>query len=140
MNKRFWFGFIVVVIYVILYEWGFHGGILESAYKATASVWRPEESMQAFMPWMMTGQLLFSFVFCLLFTFTRCQTNIKDGISYGLVIGLLMSSASLIYYTVLPIPLSLLVWWVLGGVLETCIAGALFASVYQREGGINDNG
>ena len=88
--------------------------------------------MQSFFMWMLMGQLLFAFMFCLIFTFTRCQTTIKDGATYGLAIGFLMSSISLIYYAVLPIPMALLVWWIAGGIIETIIAGGLFACIYTR--------
>ena len=133
MNKRFCLGFVVIAIFVVIYEWIFHGGVLAGLYEATASIWRPAESMGAFMPWMMAGQLLFAFVFCLLFVCTRCQTNIKDGASYGLLIGLLMSAASLIYYAVLPIPFELLLWWVVGGIVESVLAGIIFALIYKRD-------
>ncbi|MGH1439977.1 MAG: hypothetical protein ACRBBR_07710 [Cellvibrionaceae bacterium] len=132
MNKRFWLGFIIVAVFITLYEWVFHGIMLKGDYIATAHLWRPEAEMESYFAWMFAGQLLFSFIFCLLFTFTRCQTNFKDGATYGLVIGLLMSSVSLVYYAVMPIPMSLLAGWILGGIIETIIAGAIFALVYIR--------
>lgn len=133
MTTRFWLGFIALAIYIVLYEWLFHGGILGGLYQATASVWRPEADMQDYFLWMLSGQLLFAFIFCLLFICTRCQANIKDGATYGLLIGLLMASGSLAYYAVLPIPLTLLAWWILGGLIEAIIAGALFGWIYTRE-------
>jgi len=132
MNKRFWLGFIIVAVFIVVYEWIFHGLILKGDYMATASLWRPEAEMESYFLWMLAGQLLFAFIFCLLFTFTRCQTNFKDGATYGLVVGLLMSSVSLIYYAVMPVPMSLMVGWILGGIIETIIAGAIFALVYIR--------
>ena len=133
MNKRFCLGFIVIAIYVVIYEWAFHGGVLGGAYQATANIWRPQESMMVYMPWMWAGQLLFAFMFCLIFTCLKCQAGVKTGALYGLVIGLLMSSGSLIFYAVLPVPLSLLIWWVVGGLLETVIAGIIFAAIYCAE-------
>lgn len=132
MNKRFCLGFIIVAIYIVIYEWIFHGMILKGAYTATAHLWRPETDMQSYFIWMLAGQLLFAFIFCLLFTFTRCQTNLKGGATYGLVLGLLMSSVSLVYYSVMPIPMALMVGWILGGLLEAIIAGVIFALIYIR--------
>lgn len=133
MNKRFWLGFIVVAIFIFIYEWLFHGMILKDAYTATATLWRPEADMQSYFPWMLGGQVLFAFIFCLLFTFTRCQANFKDGATYGLVIGLLMSSVSIVYYAVMPIPMTLMVSWILGGLIETITAGVIFALIYLRD-------
>ncbi len=130
-NKRFWWAWVVVSIYIIFYEWAFHGGILAGLYESTASIWRPEDDMPQYIGWMMAGQLLFSVVFCWLYTCTQCQSSVKDGACYGLVIGLMMSSASFIYYAVLPIPLSLFVLWVIGGVIETVVAGMILYWVYQ---------
>lgn len=132
MNKRFWLGFIIVAVFIVMYEWLFHGVMLKGDYTATAHLWRPPVEMESYLAWMFAGQLLFSFIFCLLFTFTRCQTNFKDGATYGLVVGLLMSSVSLVYYAVMPIPMSLMVGWILGGIIETIIAGVIFALVYTR--------
>lgn len=133
MNKRFFLGFMIVAIYIVIYEWIFHGMILKGAYTATASLWRPEADMNTYFLWMLAGQLLFAFIFCLLFTFTRCHANIKDGATYGLVIGLLMSSVSLIYYAVMPIPIALMLGWIMGSLIETTIAGIVFALVYVRK-------
>lgn len=130
-NKRFWLAFIVIAVYIVIYEWVFHGGMLKGLYDATASVWRPEETMEAFMPWMMFGQLLFAFAFCCLYSCSTCQGSLKSGACYGAVIGLLMGSVSLIYYAVLPISLELLGAWLVGGMIETVIGGVILSRVYQ---------
>lgn len=131
-NKRFWLACVVMVIYVFVYEWVLHGGLLSGIYQSTPQVWRPQESMPAFMPWMMAGQVLFACVFCWLFTCTTCPSTVKGGAMYGLVVGLLMSAVSLIYYAVLPISLTLLIYWVIGGVLETVIAGIILSRIYPK--------
>lgn len=131
-NKRFWLAFVVIAVYVVIYEWVFHGGVLISLYEATASVWRPEDDFAGVMQWMFLGQILFAFAFCWLYTCTRCDASIKSGACYGFIVGLMASATSLIYYSVLPITLSLTFAWIAGGLIESVIAGIILSRILPQ--------
>lgn len=131
--KRFGIAVIAVFVFIFIFEMVFHGMLLGETYKTTAQLWRPESEMEAYMPWMLGGQLLFSVMFCYIYTFAAKCTGMMEGVRYGLLIGLLMASTNIIFYSVQPLPLDLVVIWIVGGLLETALAGALMASIYKPD-------
>ncbi len=132
LNKRFIIAAIVMIIFVQIYEFAIHAGALSGLYGSLASVWRPEEDMQSFMPWMILGQVLFAIMFCVLYTCSKCRNTVSQGVTFGLIVGVLFSSASLIFYAVLPITFNLMIMWVITGIIE-CVLMGLILSFLLKE-------
>src|SRR5258706_11632254 len=130
--KRFVPACLVVFVFIVAFDWLFHGHLLQDAYMKTANMWRGKEDFGAHMPWLLLGQFVIAFMFCLIYT--RAET-VKQGvgfaIGYGLVIALMRSGNDLITYAVQPLPLSLIGAWIAGSIVEGIIAGALLGAIYR---------
>jgi hypothetical protein len=125
--KRFVLACLAVFVFIVLYEWGFHGVLLKDNY--APPIWRPQPPL---LGWLLLGQFVIAFTFCLIYT--RSET-IKQGvgfaIGYGLVIALMRSGNDLITYAVQPLPFSLIGSWIVGSIVEGIIAGALLGAIYR---------
>jgi len=132
-SKQLGLAILAVAVFIFIYEMVFHGVILGETYKATASLWRSEEAMEGFMPWLMAGQLLMAVMFCYLYAYAKQCSGLKGGVCYGVSVALLLTGPQLVTYAVQPIPGSLVATWIVGGVIELAIAGLIVASIYRHE-------
>lgn len=132
--KRFVLACVAVFVFIFLFEWGFHGVLLKSAYAQTASMWRPEAEMGQHFGWLFFGQFVIAFTFCLIYTRSEAaKQGVGFAIGYGLVIALMRSGNDFITYAVQPLPLSLIGSWVVGSIVEGIIAGALLGAIYRAD-------
>ena len=129
-TKRYLLTSLIVFAFIFIFEWIFHGMFLKDMYMATASLWRPQG--QCVWNAMLTAQILFAFVFTFIFTKGYENKGIAEGARYGLLIGLLFVPNHLIFYAVQPLPFNLILAWIIGGLVETILAGIILAAIYRR--------
>ena len=125
-------GFVVVSAteFVIHHQW------LGPFYMAHAEWWRPEAEMKGLMPFMCLAQLSLAALLALVYTkgYESKKGGVGQGVRFGLLLGLLLTvPANLLNYVIYPYPTSLLMSWVIGGLVEATLAGAAIGAVY-REG------
>jgi hypothetical protein len=130
-TKRFFLSVIVVFGFVFLYEGFVHGHLLMEAYQATAGLWRPMGDHMDFMKFMMLGQLAQAFMITYIFTRHYEARGVKEGLRFGLYIGLLLASIDLAAYSYLPVEFSLVASWMGASLLKGVGAGAVLALVYK---------
>ncbi len=126
---------IVTAIVYIGLEMALHGGLLSSAYQATASLWRPQEEMKNLFPLMLLGQALFGFFFGFIFTkgYESGKGTTSQGFRYGLMMALMLGPMSgLVWYVILSIPQSMAMAWAIGGSIQMIILGLVAGTVYRR--------
>jgi MFS family permease len=138
--KRLILSCIVIFFFIAIFEFLLHGVMLGQTYKDTMQLWRPEDQMVSFLGWMYGGQLLFAIIFCVIFFRYVKDRSLAAGVRYGLLVGLLMSSTSLIFYAVMPLPLNLVLAWIGGGIVEVALAGGILALVAGKDGQSLDTG
>jgi hypothetical protein len=129
--KRFLLAWIGVFVVIFGFEWLFHGMYMKEMYLQTASLWRTEAEMHALFHWMLIGQFLFAGIFSYIFTKGYENKGIGEGVRYGFLIGLLMGAPQLIMYAVAPYPMEMIVKWIVGGIVEFCLAGVAAAALYR---------
>jgi len=128
-TKRLLPAILVVFLFIFGYEWVFHGVLLKGIYESTPQLWRPQSTMPQFMPFLFAGQFLFSLFLGLIFAKGYENRGIGEGVRFGILMGLLLSTVNLVWYAVQPLPEILVLYWVLGGILEMVIAGILLAAI-----------
>jgi len=127
-NRNALISLVAVFTFIFLFEWVFHAVLLQSTYLATPTLWRSQEEMNAYFPWLVAGQLGTSvFITLLYYGFVR-DRRLASGLRFGLVIGLFMASPFLINYAVTPYPISLVISWIGGSVVEFVLVGGLLAA------------
>ena|SRR2546425_3968188 len=131
-SKRLMLAIVAVFAGVWVTDFLIHGVWLQSTYKETMSLWRPETEMQAHMGWLMLGQLIAAAAFVLLwakgFAATAC---LRRACLYGVIMGLFSQAATLITYAVQPFPPGLAVKWFVAGVAQGVLMGVFVFWVYK---------
>jgi len=136
MNTKRWLLASVAVFVVIgVLEFLIHGVLLSDIYKQTASVWRSEAEMQKMMWIFWVGMLVFAPFFALIYVkgYEKGKPGLGQGFRYGLYVGVMLSVMhSFGWYVILPIPLALAFYWLLGILVEFIAAGVAAGLVYHE--------
>ena len=131
MNKqRYLISALVVFVFMFLYEFLVHGFLLKDIYNQTAALWRPEEEYKMLV--MCVSQLGYSAVVAYIFTLHYESKGIGEGIRFGLCIGMLLGVIEIGKYSYMPIPLVLMLSWVLAALLLGLGSGVVLSLVYKR--------
>lgn len=123
----------LIIIYVLLNVL-IHGVMLKDMYMQTASIWRPETEMNSLMCYMLIGEAIFAFFFAMIFA-AGYDAN-KGGLGQGMRFGFLMAcliapSMALCWYTILPIPVMLAVYWFIADFVCMIVLGAAAGLIYK---------
>lgn len=132
MNTRFIGAIIASFVFIFAYDFVYHGIYLADAYKATASLWRPEADMPAYMKYLTLGQLLVSAGIVWL-VFRTERGGWAAGAVTGLVLGLIAAGSNFIFFAVQPLPSELVCSWIISGFIQSAAAGAIAGAIYQPE-------
>jgi len=133
--KRFILASLAVFVVSQIVGFIIHGLILDSAYQATASLWRPEAEMNSMMWIMWVGGLIYSLFFTCIFTKGYEGKGIGEGLRYGFLMGCLISvPMSFSMYVTQPFPFGLAVSWLVCGIISMMIQGIVVAAVYKPNG------
>lgn len=108
-----------------------HTGVLDSAYQANSSFWRPEltqdpPDMAALMPMWMLNSFIFSLVVAWLYcTFQRCLAGAAwmRGIKFGLALAVFTCAIILAWSGVFNLPGTIWVWWGIDSVIAYATGG-----------------
>ena len=119
-------------VYIFATDFLIHAVWLAGDYKATASLWRPEDEMRVRFLWMLGAQLLCSVAFMYIWARTGWRRrSIGNGATFGFWMGLFQQVTTLVLYVVTPMPLGLAAKWFFAGMLQAILLGALAALVYK---------
>lgn len=132
-TKRLFIAMIVVFVALVVLELLLHGVILASIYEQTAELWRPEAEMNKYMWLLYPGYAVLAILFCYIYSKGyEGKDGIGEGLRYGLIIGLLMQVPRAIgTYATMPYPGNLVVYWLIGGLIESLILGLLVGVIYK---------
>jgi hypothetical protein len=138
MAKKVIIGVLVVFIVWSALDYVIHGVILQSAYEATAHLWRPMEEMK--MGLMYVVGILVATFFVLIYAFLIQPKSLVAGLKYGLLFGL-AAGISMGYgsFCYMPIPYSLAFTWFAGTVVEITVGGLLVGLIVKEGEGRNVN-
>ena len=124
--KRLILAIVAVFVGVWVTDFLIHGVWLQSTYKETMSLWRPEAEMKSHMGWLMLGQFLIAVSFVVIWSKGFPATaSLCGSCLYGLFMGLFSQATTLITYAVQPFPASLAVKWFVAGVVQGVLLGVL---------------
>ena len=137
MNVRRWglavlgaFGVLVIGDYLIHEVW------LGEFYRQTTAWWRPAADMQALMPLMFAGQFVLAALLTLIYAkgYEAGKGTLGQGFRFGMLMGLLLFlPKSFMLLCVYPYPVSLVLNWFIGGLIETMAAGLIIGQLYVPE-------
>lgn len=131
MNKqRYVISVLATFVFVFLYDFLVHGFLLKDFYAQTAQLWRSEEEYK--MPVMLMSEFGFSAVLAYIFTLNYEGKGIGEGVRFGLCIGMLLGAIEIGKYSYMPVPIILMLSWVLAALLTGLGSGVVLSLVYRR--------
>jgi hypothetical protein len=131
-TKKFLLASLAVFVTLQILDFVIHNLILGAAYTATQEVWRTDMTDKMWVMYI-TGAV-FSLLFVYIFSKGYEGKGLMEGIKYGLIIGLVVYFVgSFNQFVVYPIPYGLTWQWVIYGLIELMIAGAVAALIYKTK-------
>ena len=130
--KRLILGIVAVFVGIWVTDFLIHGLWLQSSYKATMSLWRPEAEMQKHMGWLMLGQFLMAMAFVMIWARGFAgNAHVRCGVLYGLFMGFFSQANTLITFAVQPLPSDIAVKWFVSGLAQGVLMGLLVFFIYK---------
>lgn len=94
------------------------------------SLWRPDMSSKVWL--MVVLSAVVAVIFAYIFAKGREGKGLLEGVRFGLLIWLFVTvPMNLSWYVMLPIPLGVVLRWILVGLVEMLVAGLLVALIYK---------
>jgi len=117
-----------------------HEGVLQEAYLATASFWRPElrqdpPDMAALLPMWITSGLITSFVYAGIYSvFRRALSGPgwQRGVKFGIAASLLHISVMAGWSGVFDLPYEIWAWWAVDAVIFTLVGSVALGFVAEK--------
>ena len=131
MNKKFWIGFVVVLVVLGILDTIVNTVLLAGGYQETASLWRPEAEIKIGV--IIISWVFIAFFFTLIFSKGYQGKGVLEGVRYGLYItGLMVIPGAYMTYAIIPLPYGMVFqWWVYGGITYV-ILGVILALIYGK--------
>jgi hypothetical protein len=131
-KKSFIITMLVVLAFIMFAEWVIHGHLLKGIYTETGSLWRTDEQMKSMGIWMIVGYVLLAKYFTFIYARGCEKGGVGEGLRFGVLAGLLLSSGTFMWYVILPITLPLLWYWVAATMFESIVAGMIAGAIYKK--------
>ena len=133
MNKKLWVAVGVAFVGMYALDFVMHGLILKADHALSPELYRAPELKHYLSS--VLGHLLFGFAFAWIYIkgVEPAKPAVGQGVRYGVAVGLLFHGYdALVTYGVQPITAVLAIKWLILGVIELAILGALVALAYGR--------
>lgn len=131
-NSKFALASFAGFAYIFVFEWVFHGMLLRESYMATSHLWRSVEEMNELFPVAMLIQLAIAVLGSYVFIQNYENKGAGEGLRFGLIAGLVMGVMMFGSYPYSPIPLSLGLSWLIGGIVEGIGFGLVLSMTYKN--------
>lgn len=126
---------IAVLVVIAALDMFINGYLLAGIYQQTMNVWRPEAQMKNMMWMMWLAYVIMAPLFVYIFSkgIEEGKCLVGQGLKFGFILGIFVSAPmSLIWYAVLPIPITLAVYWFLAGLVESVAAGLVAGFIFKK--------
>ena len=129
MNFKRYFAASIAIFFIFgLVDFIFDFFILTPINNTLKAVWRQETIIWLEPVLYMYTAFLFVYIFASLYR----SKSVREGLVFGMVIGLLMSGIlSFKQYALYPIPFTLAVIWFTEGMIQYILAGITMALIYR---------
>ena len=94
-------------------------------------LWRTEADFGSHFPWLILGHGVMAFFLTLLYARFVPMGGAGAGATLGILTALVLIGNNLITFVVQPLTTKILAGWIVGGLLEFGIAGAIVGAIYK---------
>jgi hypothetical protein len=130
--KRFSTAAIAVFVAVQALEFILNGVLMKSANESLKGLWRPNMSSRAWLMYVFSA--LVAVLFTYIFVKGRENKGLVEGIRFGILMWLFITvPMNVTWWVMLPIGWTIVLRWIVAGLLEMLVAGILVAAIYKPE-------
>lgn len=133
MNKSFFIAWVTALVVWMGGDFLVHGFWLKAAYAANATLYRPETDQPQFLPWMIGAHVICAGAVAWIYGRGVAPSMgwVGQGVRFGIFMALLLVPQYLIYYSVQPLPLDLVLKQCAGETGVMLLTGIATAFVYK---------
>lgn len=132
--KKVLTGCIAIFVIGEVFNFIIHRLILGDAYRATASVWRPEDVMMQKMWIMYVSDLIVAFFVSLIFSKGYEGKGIMEGVRFGAYMGIILGMGMAWgMYVMLTVPWQLAIQWFIYTLIVYIILGIVLALIFGKK-------
>ena len=129
--KKFFFAFIAAFIFLFVFGFFWYATLMHSAHLEVPTLLRPETDFKSHFGWLILGHLVMAFFFTLLGARFVPNGGAASGATLGVLVGLVYAGAHFISFAVQPLTTKILGGWIVGGVIQFAVAGAIVGAIYK---------
>jgi hypothetical protein len=134
MHKtKLFISYLAIFTLVFLFDFTLHGIILKSIYAQTPQIWRPESSMQNYIPWSIFCQALTCLIITIFYFQKHENKGWTEGLKFGAIVGLVVGVTNASFYAYMPISFILATAWFLGSTIEFSLVSILLSLINQQK-------
>ena len=129
--KKFFIAFIAAWIFVFVFGFVWYGNLMHSIHNEVPTLWRTEADFGSHFRWLILGHGVMAFFLTLLYARFVPIGGAGVGAMLGILVALVYAGSHLITFAVQPLTTKILGGWIVGGLLEFAIAGAIVGAIYK---------
>jgi len=132
--KRWFLATVGAFAVIVMGDTLIHHVWLGAFYQAHAQWWRPAAQMQQVMGFMFASEISLAVLLTFIYSkgYEHHKGTVSQGFRFGVLMGFLLTvPCGLMNYFVYPYPLSLILNWTIGGIVETVAAGMMIGFLYK---------
>jgi hypothetical protein len=129
--KKFFFAFIAAFVFLFVFGFLWYATLMHDAHREVPTLLRPEADLKSHFGWLALGHLVMAFFFTMLCARFVPPGGAGVGAVLGILVGLVYAGAHLISFAVQPLTTKILCGWLVGGVIQFAIAGAIIGAIYK---------
>ncbi len=131
---RFLAATVAVFLVFKAYDVLVHGILLDDAYQAVASIWRPDIESKFWL--LHLNSALLSVLFVGLYHRPAGARGLIPGLALGVLFWLLVTVVGVVsQYVAYPLPLEIALLWILYGAVTYLVSGALVSLICETRAG-----
>ena len=129
--KKFFIAFIAAFVFIFLFGFVWFGQLMHGIHDEVPVLWRTEADFGSHFPWLILGHGVMAFFLTLLYARFVPMGGAGAGATLGILTALVLIGNNLITFAVQPLTTKILAGWIVGGLLEFGIAGAIVGAIYK---------
>ena len=133
--KKYLIPTVCVFIAITIFNYIFHGMLMEKIYLAHSHLFRPQDEIHKHKYYMWLANLIYSISFCYIYSkgHEKKEDTVAQGLRFGLWISFLVwVPSSIVNYTIFPHPALLHTRWLIGYTVQSIIAGIIAAITFTK--------
>jgi hypothetical protein len=129
--KKFFIAFIAAFVFLFAFGFLWYGTLMHGVHQEVPALFRPEAEFGSYFPWLVFGLIVMAFFLTLLFARFLPAGGAGAGAGLGILLALVFIGNDFIDYAVHPLTTKILWGWIVGGLIEFAIAGAIVGAIYK---------